>query len=602
MKVLYPIVNENLKRFLIGEKMIKKIMLIICLIIYSVGLSAKVQEPQSTKAKLIQIADHYEKSFFEHFPEVGLFWGRSDVALDRFMDHSFSAHEAWQVLEDRFLSDLEQLNEEDLKNTPEHVTYLLLKQSLENNKAARICKEELWYVEPLAGWHNQLAMVAERQPVGTSEYRTAALNRWQSFDKVVEQEINNLKIGLKQGYTAPKPAVERVLKQLNIIVSASVENSPYYDLAKRDNNPGFKKQIALIIERKINPALKRYAKFLEEEYYSLARAEVGVSALPQGKACYQAKIKKDTTLDITPEEIHQYGLQHIAQLTKEISAIGYKKYGTTDVAEIFRRAKNDPRYFFSAESEMLSYAQAALDRVKAKTSLWFDRTPKAAGIIKPYPLHRAITGAPGEYHPPSEDGTSPGIYYINTYQSEKRSKIDQEATLFHELIPGHHFQIALAFEDNRYHNINKYLFNSGFGEGWALYAEKLADEMGLYSDDISRLGMLANEALRAARLVVDPGIHVMNWNREQAISYLKQYTVMGENIIESEVDRYIMLPGQATSYMVGKREIERLRQLCKDRLKDKFDIRQFHNQVLKNGTVTLPMLNQQVENWLEEQG
>lgn len=550
-----------------------------------------------TKAQLIAIADNYEHAYFDHFPEQGLFWGKTDIPLDRFADHSLTAHKKWQDKEDQFLNQLNQLNEAELTDSPERITYLLLKQHLENNIADRICKNELWSVDPLLGWHNTLTMVAEKQPANTPEYQKMALTRWQTVGKIAEDEINNLRLGLDQGYSAPKPAVERVIKQLHLLINTPVTDSPFFEYAKNDSNEDFKKQFSEIIEKKIYPALTRYVTFLETEYLPQAREQIGLSVLPEGKACYQAKIKKETTLDISPEEIYEYGLQYMDQLMNEIMTIGQKEFGTNDLAEIFYQAKNNPKYLFQSEQEILAYNQAALERAIKKSPEWFDMMPKAEGVLKPYPLHRAKTGAPGEYHPPSLDGTRPGIFYINTYEPEKRSRADQEATLFHELIPGHHFQIALAQENREQHSLNQYLWNCGYGEGWALYVERLADEMNLYSDEVSRLGMLSNEALRAARLVVDPGIHFMNWSRHDAIDYLKKHTALKQEMIESEVDRYIMMPGQATSYMLGKREIEQLRQLSKEQLGEKFSYREFHNQVLKNGTITLPMLKRQILEW-----
>ncbi len=551
-----------------------------------------------TQKKLIELADNYQKDWFDRFPELGMYFGRTDVAQNRFMDHSLSALSAWQKKEDDFLAALKALDEEALKNLPEYNTYQLLKETLENNKRARICKDELWNVNPLWGWHNIIAAIAEKQPVGTPEYRSLALQRWRTFDTVVNDEMHNLKIGLTEGYTAPKPAVQRVLKQLKIIINTPVENSPYLEFAKRDGDPTFKKQMLQIIETVINPSLKRYAYFLEEEYLPIAREEVGLAALPYGAECYAAKIQKETTLNLPAETIHEYGLSHMHLLKKEVATIGQREFGIQEMKEVFYQAKTSPQYLFHSEQDILDYNQAALARAKAKVDAWFKQIPKADGTIKPYPLHRAQTGAAGEYHPPSDDGKRPGIFYINTFEPQKRSRIDQEATLFHELIPGHHFQFALSFEDKSHHGLDKYLWNAGFGEGWALYTERLTDEMGLYSDDISRLGMLSNEALRTARLVVDPGLHVMGWSRQQAVDYLKQHTALDENIIESEVDRYIMTPGQATSYMLGKREIENLRQLAKVSLGERFDIREYHYQVLKNGAVTLPMLRAQIEAWL----
>ena len=551
-----------------------------------------------TKVKLTKIADSYEKDFFDHFPEQGLFWGKTDVALDRFADHSLSALKHWRVKEEQFLQQLNQLPVADLIDSPEHITYLLLKEYLENNIADRLAKNELWDVDPLDGWHNKLTMIAEKQPVDTLAYQNLAIARWKTVHKIVEQEIENLSLGLKSGYTAPKPAVERVIKQFHLLTSTPVTDSPFFECAKNSDNEEFKKQFSQIIEKEIYPALTRYLSFLEKDYLPLARKEIGLSFLPNGKACYQAKIKKETTLDISPEDVYHYGLQYMDQLINEIMTIGQKEFGTRDLVEIFNQAKSNPKYLFHSEQEILAYNESALERAIKESPLWFDMMPKAKGVLKPYPLHRAKTGAAGEYHPPSLDGTRPGIFYINTFEPEKRSRVDQEATLFHELIPGHHFQIALAQEDKNQHSVNQYLWNCGYGEGWALYVERLADNMGLYSDDISRLGMLSNEALRAARLVVDPGIHYMNWSRQDAINYLKKHTALKEETIESEVDRYIMMPGQATSYMLGKREIEQLQKLSKETLGDKFTYPEFHNQVLKNGTVTLPMLKEQILEWI----
>jgi uncharacterized protein (DUF885 family) len=550
------------------------------------------------QTQVFQIASDYEKAYFNRFPEVGMFWGRTDVPQDAFMDHSLPALVAWQKTEDDFLATLSAIPENTLQGSPALITYRLLKQNLIGLKAIRICKEELWNVNPLWGWHNILTTVAEKQPVGTPLSRQQALKRWHTVPQIVEDEINNLHRGLTTSYVAPKPAVERVLKQLTIILETPIDKSPFLEFANKDGDDSFKQQMTHLITTEINPALQRYADFLKNEYLQKARSTIAVSDLPGKSACYDAKVQQETTMTISPQEIYDYGLRHMQTLSQEVAKIGQREFNVTDMATIFRLAKTDPRNAFQSETEILAYNHAALEKVHSKVNAWFDFVPKAPATLKPYPLHRAKTGAAGEYHPPSDDGSRPGIFYINTYEPEKKNRIDQEATLFHELVPGHHFQVALAIEDKNHHSLDKYLWNAGFGEGWALYTERLADEMGLYRDDISRLGMLSNEALRTARLVIDPGIHVMNWSREQAIDYLKQHTALDDHIIEAEVDRYIMMPGQATAYMLGKREIESLRQLAKETLGSKFDIREYHNQVLKQGAVTLPMLKAQIQDWL----
>jgi len=553
-------------------------------------------EPMSTA--FTRLAADYENSLFDYAPEAGLFWGRLDVAHDRFTDYSAEATQKWKNREDSFLQALNEIDENELRGTSEYYTYLLLKETLENKKESRVCKEELWDVNPAFGWHNSMAIVAEKQPVGSPEYRALALKRWRTFNTVVDNQINNLKSGLQLGFTAPKPAVQRVLAQLKIMLDTTIEESPFFDFARRDGDPAFKLETAQIIQSVINPSLKKYADYLANDYLPQARNDIGVWALPSGAACYQAKIKEQTTLAITPKEIHALGLQSIEQLSDEIAAIGYEKYGSRDSQVIFSKAKNEAVNYFSTEKDILNYNVLALEKVTHVISEWFITIPKTAGIIKPYPPHRAKTGASGEYHPPNEDGTEPGIFFINTFEPEKRSRIDMESTLFHELIPGHHFQVALNYENKSLLRLNRYLWTPGFGEGWALYVERLADDMGLYQDDISRLGMLSNESLRAARLVVDTGIHALHWSRDRAVAYLTEHTALDANIIEGEVDRYIMMPGQATAYMLGKREIEQLRDHAMQQLGKQFDIRHFHHQVLNNGVVSLPILKMVIENWI----
>lgn len=578
--------------------MTRYILIALCSLSISLTSMADSNPSNHTIEEFTTLANDYETEFFNHFPELGIFWGRSSTAQDRFMDHSINAVVAWQHREDDFLVALAKVDERALKGTTLAITYQLLKETLENNKAARICNDSLWDVNPMAGWHTVTTAVAEKQSVGTPEYRAAALKRWRTFGSVVEDELDNLKKGLGKGYSAPKPAVKRVMTQLKLILQSPIEDSPYFDFARRDGDAVFRSQVADLIKTVINPALQRYVDFLEHDYLPVARSEIGVSALPNGVACYQAKVKQYTTLDVPANEIYGYGLQRMDELTKEVADIGMKEFGLQAMDQVFLQAKNRPENLFQSEQAMLDYDFAALKRVKSKLTEWFDLLPKAEGTIKPYPAYLAKTGAGGEYTPPSLDGTQPGIFYINTNDPTQKSRVDQEATLFHELIPGHHLQVALTYEDTSHHSLDKYLWNSGFGEGWALYAERVADEMGVYTDDISRLGMLSNEALRAARLVVDPGMHVRHWTREDAIAYLKKHTAMSDFIIEGEVDRYIMNPAQATSYMLGKRQIETLRRLAQDRLKEHFDIREFHNQVLKNGTVSLTMLQDQINRWL----
>jgi uncharacterized protein (DUF885 family) len=220
--------------------------------------------------------------------------------------------------------------------------------------------------------------------------------------------------------------------------------------------------------------------------------------------------------------------------------------------------------------------------------------------VEPYAEFEERSAPGASYNSPADDGSRPGIYKINTYEPEKQTRVGQESTAYHEAIPGHHLQLAIAQERQGAHPITRFLGNSGYTEGWGLYAERLADEMGLFSADLDRMGLLSNEALRAARLVVDPGMHVMGWTRQQAIDYMLQHTAEGRGAVENEIDRYIAWPGQATAYMIGNLEIRHLREMAERELGPRFDIRVFHDKVLEDGSVTLPMLRDKIERWVRE--
>lgn len=578
--------------------MIRTLLLTSCALIsstFTTMATPALSEPQ----RVLTIASNYETDYFNAHPESAVFWGRSDTEYHRFNDRSLKAVVAWQQREDDYLSQLKALDVNKLQGTPEYITWQLLKEELENNQATRICHSEWWQVNPMFGWHNTLAQLAQKQPVTTPLQRQQAIQRWQQFSQVAKDEMDLLLVGLQNGYSAPVPAVKRVIEQVSLMVSTNAPDSPFLTFIHTSDDHDFKVEMLAIYNAQILPALQQYLTFLQNEYLPKARTDIALSALPNGQACYAAMIKQQTTLNLEPQKIYQFGIEQLAIIEQEAQQIASRlSFKSKKLADIFLEAKQMGMHAFGSEQELLAYNQAALNRAHQVVSHWFHTIPKADGVMHPYPLHRAKTGAPGEYHPPNEDGSNPGIFYINTYEPKKQSRIQQEATLFHELIPGHHFQIALAKENKTQHSLNKYLWNSGFGEGWALYTERLADQMGLYSDDLSRLGMLSNEAFRAARCVVDPGLHAMNWSREQALTFLKAHSVMESEILENEVDRYLMLPAQATSYFLGKHQIEEARNRAQKALGNNFDIKEFHHVVLQNGTVTLPMLNQQIDEWI----
>jgi uncharacterized protein (DUF885 family) len=298
----------------------------------------------------------------------------------------------------------------------------------------------------------------------------------------------------------------------------------------------------------------------------------------------------------TAKEVHELGLQQIELLTAQMKEIALRSFRTSDVAAALKQLREDKQYKFKDREEKIAYSQAALARAKKAIPQWFGLIPKADVEIRPYPAFRE-KNAPNEYNPPAEDGSRGGVFLISAYQAEKQSRVEDESTAFHETIPGHHLQGAIALERKDIHPIGRYLFNSGYAEGWALYAETLADEMKLFTGDVDRMGLLSSQSLRAARLVVDSGLHTMGWTRKQAIDYMIEHTAESEHDVTSEVDRYIIYPGQATAYMIGKVEIRAARDEAEKRMGEKFDIKAFHDRVLEDGGVPLIYLREKIRAW-----
>jgi uncharacterized protein (DUF885 family) len=321
-----------------------------------------------------------------------------------------------------------------------------------------------------------------------------------------------------------------------------------------------------------------------------------VSAIPNGAACYDASVRYHSSLPTPASEVHATGLREVERLDAEMKAIGERSFGTGNVPKLLQRARSDKRYQFKSPDDLIQRSQAALSRAKDHIHDWFGLLPKADVVIQRYPKFREKNG-PNEYNPPAEDGSRPAVFFINAYEAEKKSRVEAESTAFHETIPGHHLQGAIALERKDIHPIGRYLGNSGYTEGWALYAERLADEMKLFSGDLDRLGMLSSQALRAVRLVVDSGIHTRDWTRQQAIDFMLAHTAEDPADVASEVDRYIIYPGQATAYMLGKLEISKAREDAEKAMGARFDIKQFHDRVLEDGAIPVSFLHDKIRRW-----
>ncbi len=322
--------------------------------------------------------------------------------------------------------------------------------------------------------------------------------------------------------------------------------------------------------------------------------QAGLCWLPEGEANYANLVRGYTTTSRTPAELHQLGLDLIAGLREEYAEIGARVWGTSDVPEIFQRLRTD--LLWANENDMLTSAVAAIARAEEVAPQWFGRLPKTACEVRLVPEMDREVAPLAYYMDGALDGSRPGVYFVNPLGATERSRTLSEAVAFHEATPGHHFQMAIAAE-TELSNLRKFAPIEAYLEGWGLYTERLADEMGLYSSDEQRLGMLSLDAMRAGRLVVDTGLHAFGWSRQKAVDYLRDNTVMTEPEIHAEIDRYIEMPGQALSYMVGRLEILRMRAEARAAMGERFDIRAFHDLVIENGALPLSTLDELVTAW-----
>ena len=574
----------------------------VCLVAASAGCDRGAKTPppapapERADARVRALADAYLDGYFQRNPDQVTLYGVPGRHHDALPDNSLDALKAWQAKEDGWLALAKGIDPATIEAPPLRGTYAIVREALEASAGVRPCHYELWTVSQMVnGWQVQHGYTVTIQPVGTDEARKEALARWSRLPRYVDTEIANLREGLNAGYSAPKGNVRIVIDQMDTLIATPTAESPFDSPSVRDKTPEFMKQFDLLVREQIVPAFKRYRDFLRQEYLPAAREAIAVSANPDGAACYDASVRFHSSLPVPAAEVHATGLREVERLDAEMKAIGQRSFGMSDVPKLLQFARTEKRFLFKSPEDLIGRSQAALARAKKGMRDWFGLQPRADVVIERYPKFREKNG-PNEYNPPAEDGSRSAVFFINAYQAEKKSRVNAESTAFHETIPGHHLQGAIALERKSIHPIGRYLGNAGYLEGWALYAERLADEMTLFSSDLDRLGMLSGQALRAARLVVDSGIHTGGWTRQQAIDFMLAHTAEDPADVVSEVDRYIIYPGQATAYMLGKLEISKAREEAQQRMPH-FDIKSFHDRVLEDGAIPVSFLHEKIRAW-----
>lgn len=438
----------------------------------------------------------------------------------------------------------------------------------------------------------------------TAEDAESYLQRCTKVPGWLAQAQDLLSEGARTDRRPVRRLVDNAIAQIDGYLASPLIDDPLLAVAGPPGGaaPGWLDRLTDAVRDRVRPALAAYRDFLRSEVRDAARSDgqAGLVHLPDGAALYSKLAAQHTTTDIPVEDIHQIGLDLVAELTDEMCQLGSQVLGTTDFAAIKHRLRTDEDLFFSDAGEIETAARDAIARAERELPNWLGLTPKAPCVVRPMTPFEVENGDLGHYQWPGRDGTRPGTYWINTFRPHTRPRFESQALAFHESVPGHHTQIALAHELAGQGDFRRHAHVTAFVEGWALYTERLADEMGLYTGDLYRMGTVSFDFWRACRLVVDTGMHAMGWSRDRAVGYLVEHSALTQKNIENEVDRYIGWPGQALGYMLGRLAIRRLRAAAERRLGPRFDRRDFHAAVLGHGSLPLSVLDEVINRWVAE--
>ncbi len=554
--------------------------------------------------RLALLADEYWELLMRQNPEWATFYGdrRFDTELT---DLSPQALEDVYDGQKRLYEEVESLDPDKLAE-PDRITREALLSQLKSALDQRVCRQELWDVNALDGVQAVVAELPRLHSIGSAEQARALEIRYLKVPVIIDQHIDNLRRGLDEGFSAPRLSVERVIGQLDHLLSVRPERSRFLTEVslpstwRDDEKMDVRKGLAEAVRSGVYPALERLRSFLRQEYLPRAREELGLSKNEAGEACYDAKIRATVGLDLDAEEIHALGLEELERNVAEMKRIALELTGKPDVDALEQMLREAPGQHVSSTDQLIAFNERLVAKAQAAAKRAFGRLPAQRVLVKPIESDRAKDSPAGYYYQGSVAEKRPGYYYLNTYDAPNRLLFQMEPLAFHETIPGHHLQIALAQELKGLPRFRRELGEPAFKEGWAHYAELLADELDLYSSPEARFGMLSDQALRAARLVVDTGLHAMGWTREQAIRFLAEHTAEPPDALAREVDRYIAWPAQALGYKLGQLEILRLRREAEARLGKRFDLKAFHDRLLANGAVPLPTLRRVMEQWVDE--
>lgn len=511
---------------------------------------------------------------------------------------------------DKYEKQLSEIDSEKL-SAEEKISYEIIKWETSVGKDFLKYETNLMPINQFWGMHltmSQFASGTSAQPFKTEKDYRNFLKRMDTYSVWLDSAMVYMRKGIKKGIVLPKALTEKVIPQFQDQITAKVEDNLFYSSIKIMPasfsdvvKTALKNDYSKMISEKLMPKYKEMATFLKTEYLPASRKTNGIGSLPKGNDLYAVYVKQWTTTDMKPEEIHKLGLKEVARLKAEMEKVKEQVGFKGTIVEFFDHVRNRKELMpFKKPEEVIANFESIYKRIKPNVDKLFSLQPKTAFEIRRTEAFREKT-ASAEYVQGTVDGTRPGIFYVPIPDVSTYNYYGDEDLFLHEAIPGHHFQVSLQQENHELPDFRRFNWFGAYGEGWALYTESLGKELGLYKDPYQYFGMLGNEMHRAIRLVVDTGLHTKGWTREQAIQYSLENEAESEASIISEVERYMAIPGQALSYKIGQLKIIELRKKAQTELKDKFDIKVFHQKVLESGVMPLALLEKKINDWIESE-
>lgn len=551
-----------------------------------------------------EVADRFWEGFLEQHPTLATVYGdeRFDDRLD---DPGPAGRAAGRALREATLADLGAIPLDGL-GVEDRITHDMLRVVCElGNEADDLRMDLVGLVDQIDGPQSLLAQGIRFQPADTPERLERLLARLAAFGPFIDAHLDLLEEARTTGMTAPRVVAERTIAQLERLLAIPLEESPIVVGARLgDADEAGRTRVAAVVAGVVNPALARYRDALGGPYLAATRLDPGLWSAPEGAARYRMAVRTWTSLDLDPEDAHRFGLDELAAIDVERLEIA-RAAGFASAAAYRAHLADEPANRPASREAVVARANEDIERAMEAAPAWFGRLPRAACEVRPVDPFLERDAPPAYYFPPTVDGSRPGVYFVNTYDLPTRLFSRLASTTYHEAVPGHHFQIALELEHPElpaFRRLGSRLVGSAYAEGWGLYSERLADEMGLYRSDAERLGMLDAQAWRAARLVVDTGIHALRRDRSWAVGVLRDQAGLSATDAEIETDRYIAWPAQALTYKTGQREIERLRAEIRARDGAAFDLRAFHDALLGHGALALATLARELPRWMAPAG